>query len=62
MPAAQGLGQIIGPNLAASVLAMGLGYRGVFYLCAAASLTGFAIYLFMYLRLRRQIPALADAS
>ena len=62
VPAAQGLGQIVGPNLAASVLAMGLGYRGVFYLCAAASLTGCVIYLFMYLRLRRQIPALADAS
>ncbi len=62
MPGAQGLGQIIGPNLAASILAAGLGYDGVFLMCAGASLTGMAIYLYMYLRLRRSLPALADAS
>ena len=62
MPGAQGLGQIIGPNLAASILATGMGYGGVFTMCAIATLIGFAIYLFMYLRLRRTIPALADAS
>ena len=61
MPGAQGLGQILGPNLAASILAMGMGYGSVFVMCALASLTGFAIYLFMYLRLRKIIPALADA-
>ncbi len=62
MPGAQGLGQILGPNIAASILAAGLGYQGVFIMCALASLTGMLIYLFMYLRLRRTIPALADAS
>jgi len=62
LPGAQGLGQIIGPNLAASILAMGLGYGSVFVMCAVASMVGFAIYGFMYLRLRQQIPALADAS
>jgi predicted MFS family arabinose efflux permease len=62
MPGAQGLGQIIGPNLAATILAMGLGYGGVFTLCAIASLTGFGIYLSMYLRLKKTIPALADAT
>jgi len=62
MPGAQGLGQLLGPNLAASVLAMGLGYGSVFVMCAIASLIAFAIYLFMYLRLRQIIPALADAS
>jgi len=62
MPGAQGLGQIIGPNLAASILAMGLGYSSIFVMCAIASLAAFAIYLFMYLRLRKTIPALADAS
>ena len=62
MPGAQGLGQILGPNIAASILAAGLGYKGVFIMCALASLTGMLIYLFMYLRLRRTIPALADAS
>ena len=62
MPAAQGLGQIIGPNLAASILAAGFGYPGVFVMCACATMTGMLIYLFMYLRLRKTIPALADAS
>ena len=62
MPGAQGLGQIIGPNLAASILALGLGYGGVFVMCACASIIAFAIYLFVYLRLRKTIPALADAS
>ncbi|MEZ5892248.1 MAG: MFS transporter [Parvularculaceae bacterium] len=62
MPGAQGLGQIIGPNLAASLLAMNLGYDAVFVMCACASLTAMTIYAFMYLRLRKMIPALADAS
>jgi predicted MFS family arabinose efflux permease len=62
MPGAQGLGQIIGPNIAASILAAGMGYNGVFIMCAIASLVGMSIYLFMYMRLRAAIPALADAS
>ncbi len=62
MPAAQGLGQILGPNLAATVLAFGFGYGGVFVMCALASVTAMLIYLAMYLRLRVRLPALADAS
>lgn len=62
MPGAQGLGQIVGPNLAASLLAAGLGYNAVFVMCAGASLAAMMIYGFMYLRLRRVQPALADAS
>jgi len=62
IPSAQGLGQLFGPNIAASILAAGLGYGAVFVMCAMASLAAFAIYLFMYLTLRQRIPALADAS
>jgi len=62
MPGAQGLGQIIGPNLAATILATGYGYPGVFIMCTCAALTGMLIYAAMYLRLRQAIPALADAS
>lgn len=62
MPGAQGLGQIVGPNLAASILAASWGYSGVFMLCAAAALTGLTVYAVMYLRLRQTIPALANAS
>ena len=58
---AQGLGQIIGPNIAALILQAGLGYRGVFIMCACATLTGMCIYAYMYLALRKIIPALADS-
>ena len=62
MPAAQGLGQIIGPNMAASILALNLGYSGVFVMCAAAAFTAMLMYGFMYLRLKKTIPALAYAT
>jgi predicted MFS family arabinose efflux permease len=62
MPGAQGLGQILGPNLSASLLSKGLGYDAIFIMCAFSSLIAFCIYLFMYLKLRKTIPALADAS
>ena len=62
LPGAQGLGQILGPNIAASILAAGMGYGSVFVMCALASLGAFAVYLTMYLMLRQRIPALADAS
>ena len=62
MPGAQGLGQIVGPNLAASQLGAGLGYASVFVMCSVAALTGLVIYGVMYLWLRRAVPALAHAS
>ena len=62
IPAAQGLGNFLGPNMAASVLAFGLGYNGVFILCGAASIIAMLVYLYMYLMLKKTIPALADAS
>ncbi|MEJ2535077.1 MAG: YbfB/YjiJ family MFS transporter [Gammaproteobacteria bacterium] len=62
MPGAQGLGQIVGPNAAASLLEAGSGYDAVFFMCAAAALVGLFIYAVMYLWLRRRIPLLADVS
>lgn len=62
LPAAQGVGNFLGPNIAASVLALAFGYPGVFILCASASIMAMLVYLYMYLMLRRKIPALADAS
>ena len=61
IPAAQGLGNFLGPNIAASVLAWSFGYNGVFILCAMASIAAMLVYLYMYLMLRKSIPALADA-
>ena len=62
MPGAQGLGQIVGPNIAASMLGAGLGYDAIFMMCAIAALIGMLIYLYMYIYLRKNIPALAHAS
>lgn len=62
MPGAQGLGQIVGPNLAASILAMGNGYGAVFIMCAAAAIGGLVVYGAMYLRLRKSLPELANAA
>jgi len=62
IPCAQGLGQIVGPNLAASVLGESLNYDLVFLLCTSFALLGLLTYLAVYLRLRRIIPALAEAS
>ncbi len=62
LPAAQGLGNGLGPTLAASVLAFGAGYNGVFLLCAVASIVAMLVYGLMYLKLRKMIPELADAS
>jgi predicted MFS family arabinose efflux permease len=62
IPAAQGLGNVLGPNIAASVLAWNFGYNGVFIMCAVASIAAMLVYLYMYLMLRKSIPALADAS
>ncbi len=62
LPAAQGLGNGLGPFLAAGVLSLSFGYNGVFIMCASASILAMLVYLYMYLRLRKNIPALADAS
>ena len=39
-----------------------LHHRTEFDMCALSSLTAMVVYLFMYLRLKKIIPALADAS
>ena len=62
MPGAQGLGQIVGPNIAASMLGAGMGFSRVFAMCATAAIAGLVIYGAMYLWLRRTIPALAKAN
>jgi predicted MFS family arabinose efflux permease len=62
MPGAQGLGQIVGPNIAATQLGAGMGYSAVFVMCSSAAAAGLLIYGTMYLWLRRSIPALAEAT
>ena len=62
MPGAQGLGQIIGPNVAASILGWNLGYSAVFIMCAVASILAFAIYLFIFIKFKSSRPELAYAT
>lgn len=62
MPGAQGLGQIIGPNVAASILGAGMGYSMVFMMSSAAAMIGLLIYGGMYIGLRRTVPSLARAT
>jgi predicted MFS family arabinose efflux permease len=62
IPAAQGLGNFLGPNIAATVLAYDFGFNGVFIVCAMASIAAMLVYLYMYLMLKKTIPALADSS
>lgn len=60
--AAQGLGYFIGPNIAGSILDAKYGYDGVFIMCACAAFMAVLVFGTMYIKLRRTIPALADAS
>ena len=62
LPAAQGLGQIVGPNLAASLLGLSLGYQSVFIMCWCAAMMAMLIYWLLYRYLRKQHPSIADAS
>ena len=62
LPASQGLGQIVGPNLAASILSFNLGYESVFMMCWAAAMLAMVIYWLLHRYLRQTDPELADAS
>ena len=62
LPASQGLGQIVGPNLAASILSLNLGYESVFMMCWAAAMRAMVIYWLLHRYLRATQPELADAS
>lgn len=53
IPGAQGIGQIIGPNVAATTLGLSLGYSGVFVVCAIASLSAMGLYLVLIVQQRR---------
>ena len=62
LPASQGLGQIVGPNIAASILSFNLGYESVFMMCWAAAMLAMVIYWLLHRYLRQTDPELADAS
>ena len=61
VPGAQGLGQIIGPNIAATILGAQYGYGEVFIMCMIAIVISLMIYLLMQKRLKLYAPKLLDA-
>jgi MFS family permease len=61
VPGAQGLGQIIGPNIAATILGAQYGYSEVFIMCMIAIAISVIIYLLMQKRLKLYAPKLLDA-
>ena len=62
LPASQGLGQIVGPNIAASLLAINFSYSSVFIMCWGAAMSAMLIYWLLYRYLRTRYPNIADAS
>ena len=63
LPAVQGFGQFIGPNVAASVLGFGLGYGSMFLVSGSMALVALGIYIgvSVYMHRRRQ-PLLAETA
>jgi len=62
VPAAQGLGQTIGPSLAGYMVGLGFGYDAIMNLCAAAAICTSLIYAYVYRELKQKAPDLADAG
>ncbi len=62
VPAAQGLGQTLGPSLAGYFVGLGFGYGAVMNLCATAAVCTSLVYAFVYWDLRRKVPDIADAK
>jgi predicted MFS family arabinose efflux permease len=62
LPASQGLGQLAGPNIAASMLGAGMGYSKVFLMCSLAVTIGMLFYLVLYVFMRRTVPELSGKA
>jgi len=62
LPSVQGLGQSIGPNVAASVLGAGMGYREVFIVSGSMAVVSFILYVGIMMYMHRRLPVLPDAA
>lgn len=58
IPSVQGLGQFIGPNIAASVLGAGMGYSAVFVVSSSMALVAMLLYvgISIYMHKRKPVP------
>ncbi len=59
IPAVQGLGNFLGPNIAATVLAMGLGYGTMFVVSGSMTIVAIVLYAVVGVAMRKRIPAVA---
>jgi MFS family permease len=61
LPSVQGLGQSIGPFVAASILDEGLGYSTVFVVSGSMALVGMLIYIGIMFYMHHRRPVMAEA-
>lgn len=61
VPAAQGVGQTVGPSMAGFMVGQGYGYDAVMTMCATAAICTSIIYAYVYADLKRKAPTLANA-
>ncbi len=59
LPAVQGFGQFLGPNMAASVLDAGLGYSSMFIVSGSMALVALALYMGVLFYMHRNKPVTA---
>ena len=62
LPSVQGFGQFVGPNIAASVLAAGMGYSAVFVVSGSMALVAMVIYIGIFIYMHRRSSELAAAN
>ncbi len=60
IPSVQGLGQFIGPNIAASVLGAGMGYSAVFVVSSSMALVAMLLYLGISIYMHKRKPVLTE--
>ncbi len=62
LPAVQGFGQFVGPNIAASVLDADLGYSTMFIVSGCMALVALVLYMGIAATLRKSAPAAGQAT
>ncbi len=61
LPAVQGFGQFVGPNIAASIIGAGLGYSVMFIVSGSMALVAMVIYGGIFIYMHRRKSAAAEA-
>ncbi len=61
LPAVQGFGQFVGPNIAASIIGAGLGYSVMFMVSGSMALVAMVLYIGIFLYMHRRRTAVAEA-